>query len=207
MSDNSTIGDPSVTEDASAINNAGNNIAANALDQVKRFRPSTSLTPLGGWHGFALAPVTYAIDFSKIGSGGVIPRRFRSGSETWRIAVMIHTRAAKSAGKRLDSNDVSARAYKCQPHVGRKTRGNATACARSSRAGKAERVRSDGRAGVRGKTSAESSGKNKHLYSRRPWTEMGRGNRTDCVVARARARASAKPRRARCFYLRTLPRR
>jgi hypothetical protein len=35
VSDNSTIGDPSIAEDASEINNAGNNVAANALDQVK----------------------------------------------------------------------------------------------------------------------------------------------------------------------------
>ncbi|XP_011333048.1 protein madd-4 isoform X2 [Ooceraea biroi] len=33
VSDNSTIGDPSITEDASEINNAGNNVAANAVDQ------------------------------------------------------------------------------------------------------------------------------------------------------------------------------
>jgi len=43
VSDNSTIGDPSIAEDASEINNAGNNVAANALDQVKRSRPSSLL--------------------------------------------------------------------------------------------------------------------------------------------------------------------
>jgi len=42
--------------------------------------------------------------------------------------------------------------------------------------------------------SAESSEKNKHLYSRRPWTEMGRGNRTTVL-----SRASVKPRRASAF--------
>jgi len=43
VSDNSTIGDPSIAEDASEINNAGNNVAASALDQVKRSRPSSLL--------------------------------------------------------------------------------------------------------------------------------------------------------------------
>jgi hypothetical protein len=33
---------------------------------------------------------------------------------------MIRTRTAKRARKRLDSNDVSTRAYKCQPHVGKR---------------------------------------------------------------------------------------
>jgi len=79
VSDNSTIGDPSIAEDASEINNAGNNVAASALDQVKTISSLLFAAHLDGGR-FTSAPLTCVIDLLRNRFGGNFLRFRRIGN-------------------------------------------------------------------------------------------------------------------------------
>lgn len=70
--------------------------------------------------------------------------------------------------------------YKCQPHVGDRQRKGGKFVEVRCKRGENEKGEA-----ARGKCCWKSAGKNKHLYSRRPPTEMGRRNRTT-VLSRVR---------------------
>lgn len=90
VSDNSTIGDHSITEDTSEISNIGNNLAVDAVDQVKRFLLTFTLyrsqSLYSAWR--------IRSDFRNRFGGNP---SFLIGSETWRIAVMVHIGVVKRA--------------------------------------------------------------------------------------------------------------
>lgn len=95
MSDNSTIGDHSITENASEITNSGNNYATDTVDQVRRLYSYFIVLFIAG--DYFTVRDQYAIVVSK----SFNPLPF-IGLKTWRIT----NRTSHRSGKKVKNGPI-----------------------------------------------------------------------------------------------------